>query len=193
MEINQCQGCWNIFDLGFKVTWFCFFKQLFLCNPWANCNLNSCFSLLELGDLSFKWFQSARRQPCPYMVKTLKKIFISRTKKHGTLKLCIKLCQLEAYQVCSNDGAMLTLDLSTKRAVWLSSAFIWERYWKVNFSKDYWWLMYYIWHTYFINQEHENISMSKRMGDLWPLLQGPMNSHFHTTSALKPIMTIFHI
>ena len=43
-------------------------------------------------------------------------------------------------------------------------------------------MAYVLWHTYFINEEDENVSV-KVFGS-W--FQGPMNSHFQTTSILKP-------
>ena len=94
----------------------------------------------------------------PIYGKNPLKILFSRTKKYGILKLGLKLCWLQAYQVCSNDNSMLTFDLSRKRSVWYSSAFIWKKYWKVNFLQNWWRLMYYIWQTHFINV---NISMSR--------------------------------
>ena len=65
--------------------------------------------------------------PCPYGENPLK--IFSRTKKQGILKLGIKHWQLKVYQICSNDDPKWTFDLSTKRSVGLSSAFIWEKYW----------------------------------------------------------------
>ena len=57
--------------------------------------------------------------------------------------------------------------------------------------------MYYIWHTYFINQEHENISLSRIMGD--PLTFVSRSHELFTLSndlcsgAPGPTVTIFHI
>ena len=86
----------------------------------------------------------------------------------------------------------LTFDLSTERSLWLSSAFIWEKYWKLMFFfDDYWWLIYYIWHRNFIN--NENILMSRSVDDLWPLFQGPMNSHFKQLLLWNPRPSCDHI
>ena len=50
-----------------------------------------------------------RWPPCPYMVKTLKKIYFSETKGLMTLKLGMHHRVLKYYQVCSNDDPGLTL------------------------------------------------------------------------------------
>ena len=36
MEMYQCKGYWNTFDLRFKVLWIWIFKQLLIRNSWAN-------------------------------------------------------------------------------------------------------------------------------------------------------------
>ena len=95
------------------------------------------FNLLGLGEQKFIQMVAVcwpRWPICPYMVKTLQKIFF-RTKKQETLKLCIKHRWLEAFQMCSNDDPKLTFAFPAKRLDWLSYAFIWEKYWKVNFSR----------------------------------------------------------
>ena len=66
---------------------------------------------------------------------------------------------------------------------------------KSQLFKNYWRLMYQIWHTYFNNQEHGNISMSRSTDDLWPFLkitQIHISNNF-CAEALGPIITVFHI
>ena len=57
---------------------------------------------------------------------------------------------------------------------------------KRQFFKNYWSLISHIWHTYFINKEHENIWMSRSTDDLWPSSQGHMDSHFKWLLCRRP-------
>ena len=47
--------------------------------------------------------------------------------------------------------------------------------------------MYHISDRYFIKYEHGNISILGLIGNLWPLFQDHMNSHFLMTSHLEPV------
>ena len=77
-----------------------------------------------------------RWPPCPYIVKTLQKIFFFRTTKQMTLKLGIQHWGLISYKVCSNDDPGLTLTYARTqygskiyvkaRSNLLPNAFVWE-------------------------------------------------------------------
>ena len=66
-----------------------------------------------------------------------------------------------------------------------------------SFFEDCKKLKYYIYHTYFYNKEHVNISSSRLMDSRWSCLFDlvDMTLHFQTTSAEAPgpIVIIFHI
>ena len=74
-----------------KVTQITKLKLVFRRNSGAICNQNSYESLKENKEWKFiqmSWVTWPAWLPCPYMVKTLKKI-LSRTNRLMTLKLCI--------------------------------------------------------------------------------------------------------
>ena len=77
-----------------------------------------------------------RWPPCPYMVKThWKSSPEPRNRELWTLKLCIKHRWLAPFQICLSDDPKLTFALPAEMLNWLSYAYIWEKYWKVSFSK----------------------------------------------------------
>ena len=97
---------------------------------------------LSLGHLT-------KMAPMPIYGKNPLKIFLSRTKKHGTLKLDIWCLWHKAYQVCSNDDPKLTIDLFNRK-VKLTFLYIYMgKILKSQFFEDLWKLMYHIWHRYF--------------------------------------------
>ena len=63
----------------------------------------------------------------PYMVKTLKKIFFSRTNRPMTLKLSICHPVWEYYQGCTNYYSGLTLTHFTPRSNLVAKAFVCEK------------------------------------------------------------------
>ena len=71
----------------------------------------------------------------PYMVKTLKKKKISRTKRPMSFKLGMQHWVLEYYQVYSNDDPGLTLTYFTARSNMVPYAFIWEKGITMDFSE----------------------------------------------------------
>ena len=70
-----------------------------------------------------------------YMGKNPWKISFTWAKRHGTLKLGVELWGLEAYQICSSEYPSWPLLFLQKGLDWLSYAFIWENYWKLNFLR----------------------------------------------------------
>ena len=62
---------------------------------------------------------------------------------------------------------------------------------KSQFFENYWRLINHIWHRFFINLTHKNISTLSLMDDLWPLFQGHMNTHWNDffSEASGPIST----
>ena len=89
-----------------------------------------------LGFKEWKFIQMAsacwsRRLPYLYMVKTLWKSSSPEPKNPETW---YKALSNQGHQVCYDDDLNLTFDFLMKMSVWLFSAFIWEKYWKVNFQ-----------------------------------------------------------
>ena len=117
----------------------------------------------------FKWLQSAGQDGCHAISKTVWKS--SPESRKWTLKLRIKHPWPEAYQICSDDDSKLTFDISTKRSSWLPYSFTWEHYWKGNFLRTVWRLMYHIWHRYFIGQENGNILVEKKKLCMWKMFR----------------------
>ena len=73
--------------------------------------------------------------PCPYMVKTLKKIFFSGTKRTMILKLGMQHRVLGYYQVCSNDDPWLTLTYIMAKSNLVHYAFVWKNGKRMDFQK----------------------------------------------------------
>ena len=76
-----------------------------------------------------------RWPPCPYMVKTLKKVFFSGTKRPMTLNHGMHHWVLEYYQICSTDDPGSTLTYFTARSNLDPYAFVWEKRKTMDFSE----------------------------------------------------------
>ena len=76
------------------------------------------------------------------------------------------------------QGLLISPELPTKRSKLTSLYMYMGKILKSQFIENYWRLMYHIWHRYFINQKHGNISTWRLMDDPWPLFQGHMNTCF---------------
>ena len=76
------------------------------------------------------------------------------------------------------------VDLSTKMSDWLPYEFIWEKYWKVSFSKtlEDWWSTFGIVFYWPRRWKYVNV---KDNGWTLTLFQGHIGSHFQTTFSLK--------
>ena len=82
------------------------------------------FCLLSLRVTWLRW------PPCPYMVKTLWKSS-PEPRNMGPWNLVYSICDLRATKVCSNDDRKLNWPFYGK----VKLTFLWEKYWKVNFSR----------------------------------------------------------
>ena len=91
---------------------------------------NFIWSLLGTGErksvqtVQVTW---PRWPPCPYILKTVKKIFFSGIKRPMTLKLSMQHWVLKFYQICSNNDPGLSLTYFMARSDLFPCAFVLEK------------------------------------------------------------------